>query len=669
MAPALCKHHHSHGPLFCPIVNVSLHSVDSSKRTAFIAGLAVLANDDVASTGQHAFAFNGWASGMDQSRDALRFPRTDAVSAFVILVAAVVVLFVGIGGTRLWDQDEGFFASAAAEMHARRDWVTPTFNGRLFSHKPPLMYWGMMAGFDLFGVNETGARFVSALCGLGTALVIWRLGRRLFNNTAGVLAGLVVVTSTMFTIVSRAATPDSHLTLFSLLAIALVCRDLFPLPTDRPTAPGIRWSTWIAAYVAMGFAVLAKGPIGFFFPMAVIGLYLLCATSRRATSPTAPWYIRVWDAIEPFGPVNFLRTVWRMRPLTAIVVVALVAGPWFYLVQRQTQGEFLREFIGVHHLGRFANSLDNHHGPWYYYIVACLVGMFPWSLFLVPVALLWWKRLRTEWSPPIVLATCWVAVYLVIFSLARTKLPNYVLPAYPALALLVGHYLETWWNRRAELSTPSFAAWLTTGQWVFTLFGLGAVVICPLVGATLANDAALAERLRLGTALISQIPWVGLAGAPLLVGGLAVVVLARAKNDRRAVATLTVAAAAFQVVVWNVVLPRIDRLQTPQTIAANLRDAAGDSPIQVSTFHYTRPTMTFYLGGPITSWKNGDDHPPIRSGETWFVVTSDEHYPALVDQLPADFEIVERHPNFPGRGEVLVLARPTTVAALRTNRR
>lgn len=257
-----------------------------------------------------------------------------------IVLTAGCVFFLGLDRSRLWDQDEGYFATTAAEMYARNDLIVPTFNGKLFGHKPPLMYWGMMAGYRLFGVNELGARFFSAVFGLATALVTWQLGRRLFNDTTGLLAGVIMASSMMFSVVARAATPDSHLTFFAALAFLLWSRDEFPLPHEGP-AVGIRWRTWLAAYVAMAFGVLTKGPIGIFFPMAVIGMYMLCRTNRRELPATASRWERIWNAVEPFGPVNFVQTTWRMRPLSALAVLLAVAGPWYLLVGLQTDGEFL----------------------------------------------------------------------------------------------------------------------------------------------------------------------------------------------------------------------------------------------------------------------------------------------------------------------------------------
>lgn len=320
-------------------------------------------------------------------------------------------MFARLGASRLWDQDEGFFAGAAAEMYARGDAIVPTFNGELFAHKPPLMYWMMEAGYWLFDVSEFGARFFSAVAGLLTAVLTCLLGRRLFSGTAGLFAGLALGSCLMFSIVSRAATADAYLTLFAVTALYLWCRDLFPegaarfIPADGKLSGGeprrslsthpalaIRWSTWAASYAVLSLAVLTKGPIGVLFPMAVLGLYLLCQTP---TQPAARDTLlsRLLPGAARFGPRNFVYTVWLMRPFTALALVALIAGPWYYLVHQQTHGAFLKEFIEVHHLSRFSAAMENHSGPVFYYLLACLIGMFPWSAFAIPIGLAWWGGL------------------------------------------------------------------------------------------------------------------------------------------------------------------------------------------------------------------------------------------------------------------------------------
>ncbi|MGD0519388.1 MAG: phospholipid carrier-dependent glycosyltransferase, partial [Thermoguttaceae bacterium] len=136
-----------------------------------------------------------------------------------IIAAAAIIFFTYLGAASLWDEDETLYASIAREMLQRGDWVVPMFNGHMFPEKPPLMFWLMIAGFELFGQNEFGARFFSALLGVGTALVTYHLGRLLFNPRVGFWAGLIAASSIIFTVSARAATVDSALVFVSTLAL------------------------------------------------------------------------------------------------------------------------------------------------------------------------------------------------------------------------------------------------------------------------------------------------------------------------------------------------------------------------------------------------------------------------------------------------------------------
>ena len=203
---------------------------------------------------------------------------------FCLSIACLLVLFLRLDSTRFWDQDEGFFAGTAAEMHAHDEWIVPVFNDEMFGHKPPWMYWMMIGGFKLFGVTELGARFFSAVFATASVLLIYHLGARLRNSRAGFFAGLALGTCLMFSAVGRAATPDSYLVFFSTLSLSIFALHGFARRTPTPIASepaGIaqrellpkRWSSYALMYGVMGLGVLTKGPIGFLYPMAVNGMF------------------------------------------------------------------------------------------------------------------------------------------------------------------------------------------------------------------------------------------------------------------------------------------------------------------------------------------------------------------------------------------------------------
>jgi 4-amino-4-deoxy-L-arabinose transferase-like glycosyltransferase len=572
-----------------------------------------------------------------------------------LIALSVSLLTINLGNTHLWDQDEGFYAAAAAEMYTRNDWITPTFNGKLFGHKPPMMYWGMMLGYRAFGVSEFGARFVSSLFGVGTVFLTYWIARRLFDATTGFFAGLAMTSCIMFVLVARSATADAHLTFFTALALFVWIRSYFSsdAPTRELRLKGMRWSDWALTYASLGLAVLTKGPIGLLFPMAVIGLFLL--TELHADMP--PSRPRIWSRflafVRPYSPVPFLGTVWRMRPFTAVAMILLTAGPWYVLVQLKTDGEFLREFIGVHHLGRFSHAMDNHSGPIYYYLLACLVGLFPWSAFAIPTSIAWVTQSRDRTSNrSFRFITCWIGVYVVIFSLASTKLPNYVLPAYPALAIVVGRYFATWVQSGASLSRN----WMNAGWLVFVLIGLLVGCGIPATAIVRFDGSTLLERLQMD--IHEQTRWMtlGLVGAPMVVLGLLGWWYVRGRDDVRSVGVFCVANAILVAMLCQWVAPEIDRYQAPQTLAQAWNHHDLNRTARVQVLGIFRPSMVFYFGRDVQFTDSPEEVLlNISQLPSSILVTTETQFDRIKDRLPEGSQVLQRVAQFPDGDELMVI--------------
>ena len=595
------------------------------------------------------------------------------VYPLLIAVIATVVLFSCLGSTHLWDEDEGYFASAAAEMYARGDWIVPYFNGEMFGHKPPWMYWMMMTGFSLFGVNELAARFFSAVFGVATALLTYQLGRRLFNPRVGFYAGLIMPTCIMFSVVSRAATPDVFLVFFAALSLYIFAVYGFGAKTNEEGRAGEqgksihdvlphRWATFAGMYAIMGLAVLVKGPIGFLFPMAVIGLFLLFMTPRRAVATDAPRWKKWLETLRPFGPVNFVVTVWRMRPFTAIAMILLVAGPWYAAVGVLTEGEFLKEFFGVHHFKRATTAMDAHSGSIFYYIPAILVGIFPWSMFAGSATWEWVKQLqkRDAGFPALVFMGCWVGVYVGIFSLASTKLPNYVLPAYPALAVILALFIDV--ALRSVERRHVFG--MKQGYLVLVVVGVVILAGLPIAGTVEFDGQTLLDRANLTKAAQSEMSWIGMIGLPLVIGGLAAFILARFKRFDFAMGTGATTAVATLIALWILAAPRVDQFQSPQRLAQSTGfDPAANA--RVAALGCFRPSMAFYAQQPIHLCKSADDVKQfIAQTQASYLITNESGYEKLGEELRREFEIVEQKPDFPKPGKLLLL-KPTVSLAQR----
>jgi len=336
---------------------------------------------------------------------------------WLVLAAGFALFFLGLGNHDLWNPNEPVFAEGAREMMERGEWLVPYVNGRLYVDKPILYFWAILAASVPGGeVSAWSARLPSAIAALLTLWAVLVFGRRAFGPRAGLLAALVLATTPIFVWEARFAQMDPMLTLFMFLCI--VC---FHRARDHHTA------LWLAASGACaGLAVLTKGPVGLVLPGAAALLVL------------------VWDRDLRF----LLRPAW----LAGAAAFVGVAAPWFLVVGASGHGNWLQEFFFTQNVQRFVNPFD-HARPFYYYGVRFVSDLFPWSLFL-PLVLLYRPAAAgapREETRSYRLLVAYAGVVLVFFSLSGAKRGVYILPMYPAFALLVGRLWDQ--GLRGELST------------------------------------------------------------------------------------------------------------------------------------------------------------------------------------------------------------------------
>lgn len=631
----------------------------------------------------------------------------------LILVVAGLVFFTNLGAAGLFDEDEPKNAACAQEMFARGDWIVPTFNHQLRTDKPILLYWLTLAAYQCLGVSELSARLASAVLATGTALVTYHLGRMLFSPTAGLWAAVIVSTSLMFDVVARAATPDSTLVFFTTLTLAtyvgVVARGrsggFATAAADGRAQSHLLGSlpATAALYGAMGLAVLAKGPVGVVLPVAALGLFLVCLAERRSPpeeiAVAARGMQRWWRSaiawlLRTFTPGRLLLATGQLRPLAGLIVVALVALPWYVAVGLATRGEWLAGFLGNHNVGRFVSAMENHRGPIFYYVLAIMIGFFPWSIFLTLTTLDAARRLRARhphW-PSYLLLVCWTLLYVVFFSLARTKLPNYVLPVYPALAVLTAALVEHWLHEPAALSPRllrvalgslcvvgvgttigvGIAAWLLLpGDLPLALVGL-----IPLAG----GGAALYFHRRATHASTPEQR--GSAAAPVADQAGGANDGGRAHGDpavfrpgsttlgvapiatRRAALAVAITAVAFSVSLFGWASHRVGRHQTSRPLLAAAREASA-GPVRLAAYGYFEPSLVFYARTEVLRPRTTDELAAlVHDDPSLHVVVRASDMDALADVLPPGAEVIYRHRRFLRRGELcLVGPSATRVAA------
>ncbi|HEY7314380.1 MAG TPA: glycosyltransferase family 39 protein [Gemmataceae bacterium] len=545
------------------------------------------------------------------------FRRLDNRFGHYLLLALVwaVLCLPNLGGPSLWDIDEGNNAECAQEMYESGNFIVPTFNYKLRVDKPVLLYWLQMAAYRVCGINEFAARLPSALASLLALLVVYELGRRLFENSAALLAGLVLATSIAFCGAAHFANPDALLNLFTLLTLWCFW--------NHHTRRG--W--WLlGASVASGLGMLAKGPVALVLPLTATLLFLLW---RRE-----------------------LRRLLDLRILTASLLFVLIAAPWYVWVGVETKGEWLHGFFVKHNVERSLGVMENHGGPFFYYGLVLITGLMPWSVFLGPTV---WKavsavrrRVETEPDSGKQFLLCWVAVWLLFFTVVRTKLPNYILPVYPAMALLTAAFLDDW--RRGRVTLPGWV--MPTSLTCLALTGVGVTV-----GLLIAGDALpLAPRGRRLPGLEAG-AWLG---GVFLVGAAAAVWCVRRGRRGGLIGCVTAAGVVFTATIAFWGLGKVDAFKAPRPLARALPEDYLYREVRVGAFGYFQPSLVFYCQREVYCPDNPISavqflHTPLPV----YLFVSEEMWGQLRTFAPASYRLVARHRDlYNGRVVLLVTNDP-----------
>ena len=337
--------------------------------------------------------------------------KQSALSKSVIVifwVAFVIFWFATLGQRALIHPDEGRYAELSLGMLQSGDWITPRLNGILYFEKPALQYWMGALSFLVFGINEFAARFWPGLTGILSVLVVGLTARRLYGN--GHYAALTMAGTFWVIGNSHFLTLDAGLMFFLTLTL---CAFLWA-QHDEASLNERRYGMWVA-WAAIAGASLSKGLIGLLIPGSVLALYSL---------------------------INWDWTVWRrMQWLPGIAIFLLLAGPWFWLVSERNPG-FAYFFFIHEHFTRYLTPEARRPGPIWYFVPILFVGFLPWSSLLPRLAREAWPRRPLSTFQIERFLLIWAVFVFAFFSKSNSKLPSYILPMFPALALLLGQTLE-----------------------------------------------------------------------------------------------------------------------------------------------------------------------------------------------------------------------------------
>ena len=507
--------------------------------------------------------------------------------------------FSHAGQLGLVGPDEPRYVSIARAMADTGDWVTPRLNGEPWFEKPVLYYWGAAAAFSLFGESEMAARLPSAVAMLVASAALVALAMRAFGVSTA-LALAFMLPSMLATIAfARAASTDMVFTATLTLALAAAVRVVDVLPASASGLAGVGRRRvrllWLAAWgAALGLAVLAKGPAAV---LLAGGSVVLCSLVMRQ------WR---W-------PLAFAHPV-------ALAAFALVALPWYVLCSLRNP-DFVRVFILEHNVQRFLTPVFAHEQPWWYFGAVLVAGLVPWTTVLLPTIRNMWRDADGRRDPVAILAICWAVVPFVFFSVSRSKLPGYILPMFPPLALLMARTMA------ASLEAPGRGRALvaSAGGLLVVVAGLLAGMTPRIVPAALAPVVA---------ALGLTSTWPAAIGA----AGIGIALLALRGREWLALGLTSTVMAILVIGANSRIVPALDPHLSARAAAVAASEASKGGPVFEFGLERTMDFgLDYYLRRDLPEWspEAGEGVVVVRAA-TARTFTASGYLADVVKRLSAD---------------------------------
>ncbi|WP_426109945.1 glycosyltransferase family 39 protein [Massilia sp. PWRC2] len=397
------------------------------------------------------------------------------------LFAAFALISLYMLGVRtLVPPDEGRYAEMAREMFTSGDWITTRLNGIKYFEKPPLQTWMNALSFAVFGLGDWQARLWTGLCGIGGVLFTAYTAGRVFNQRIGLYAGLVLGSSFYWIACSQIDSLDmglSGMMTIVLCALLLAQRDGASALENR--------RSMLLCWAAMALSVLSKGLIGLMLPGGILVAY---------TIVTLQW--RLWT---------------RLHLVKGLLLFLVVAAPWFIAVAVNNPEQ--PAFFFIHeHWDRFFKTEHHREQVWYVFFVLTAVGMVPWLGMLAHSLLLGARRapgVAAHAFRPRLMLLVWAVFIILFFTKSNSKLPGYILPVFPALAMLVALQLDAG-SRAVRVA----------GAALMALVGVALLATVPFMPgmAGRAGELALYQAYQ---------PWVLAAGVVAVVAGVLAIVSVR----------------------------------------------------------------------------------------------------------------------------------------------
>lgn len=560
--------------------------------------------------------------------------RARTRTVLILLAIAFALYLVGNERVTLWDRDEPRYAQTSRQMLQSGDWVVPHFLDTVRTAKPVFIYWCQAASMAVFGDTASAARLPSAIAMTATLALL----AAVIGGKRGVWTIIVLGTSIMTVWSAKSALTDAVLLLF--ITIAQLC--IYQMWRGRFT-----WPTAIALGAAVGLAGLTKGPV----VLGVLASTVLALASirmaeayllKKRTAGQSPRLGTDSATLNDLRPSlrsarNLMGNRVAKLAVSLVIVVAIVT-PWLILVEHRYPG-FLKAAIGKEVIERAGSAQEGHSGPPGYYFLTIWGTFFPWSLLLPAAIVTGWTHRRI---PQIRFALAAVIGPWLMLEVVKTKLPHYLLPAYPFLAYLTADMLVRAARKRIpDLVNPAFVK-ITLG-WAVLVGLLGLIPWIAWRWYPLDRNTVLAMVVF----SIVAVEW-----------GRDVYMSFRAKKPFIAAGMMAGGMAMLVAVAFIGVLPGMEFLRVSKQAADFLITNDATGPGQVIMIDYKEPTLAFYQGGSIREeWRN--DFLSITQPIQWnrWIVTTSDVWATVPEDRRERLEVVKTIEglDYAGKGKVSVV--------------
>ena len=474
-------------------------------------------------------------------------PRINYKNLYVIIIVSFVLISANIGGLYIYALDEAKNSTCAREMMEQGEWIIPTFNYELRTDKPPLHYYFMIGAYSIFGVNAFSARIFSVIMGMLTIISIWFLAVRNYGQRTALYTSLILISSLHFALQFHMAVPDPYL--IFLMTFGFITFYVFYKEKKAKYL--------LISYISFGLGVLTKGPVAIALPGLAILLFLI--------------YNRT------FNWQYFL----KLKPLWILAVLIFIIAPWFILVGVKTNGEWLYDFFFRHNLERYTDTMEGHGAIFLITPLIVILGLLPFSIFFIQSYRYGWKKRKSD--PLLIYAGFITLTIIIFFAFSSTKLPNYTVPAYPFVAILIGRYLDV-----LQDNFRKYRKSLSASLWAYLVIAI-AIPIGLFIG--LKFDPAISDFRNLSWYFII-IP----------AGAFSAIVLFYKSSFKGILLSLSLSWIISTLLFFYIIFPQIDKLNPIAKLLPGL-----DTEKPFAAYDIYNPAFSFYLKKPISTFRTTED--------------------------------------------------------------